>query len=119
MGKSHKRANRAEQSFSEWLVLGSHWVAAVSGILVTLVTGLISSYISTGDSPKPNPILTTSLFYFVGGIILFGVVIVAIAGLLRRKNRDVITLKRRLSEIYLVAIRNSALNPKSHVTSHD
>jgi hypothetical protein len=120
MGKLQKVVKRTEPNFSEWLIHHSSLSAALAGILTSLVTGLLSFFLATSGSPKTNTNPTTqSVFYFVGGIILLGVVIVAIAGLLRRKNRDVITLKRRLSEIYIVALKKSALNPQSHVTSND
>ena len=66
----------------------------------------------------PNVIPRLTLFLL--GLLLLAMIIASIASLIRRKNREVIFLKRRLAEIYLSAIRKSAFNPRlESSTSHD
>jgi len=122
MAKSMRKSQRAkklrDQGSSQW----THHISLVSGvvgILVSLLGLLLSLFVATSESPKPHVAVPNSLLYFVGGIVVLGMFIVAIAILLQRKNRDVIVLRQRLSEIYLFALRESALNPQSHFTSND
>jgi len=123
MRKEQDSKKLATEKRPEWiahLLSKSAFVSGLAGILVSLMGTFLSLYVSTSESPKPNILpVTNSLLYFVGGIVLLGVVTVGVAGLMRRKNRDVILLKRRLAEIYLLALRKSALNPQPNLTSND
>ena len=102
-----------DERFNEWLAKSS-FVAGLAGIVSSLLGLLVSLYVyvsPSGPSKNQVPTIATNLLYFVGGIIVLGIIIVVIGSLLRRKNRDVLLLKRRLSKIYLLALRKSALNP--------
>ena|SRR5207244_338212 len=122
MRKSQQIKKPTQEEFKEWLRRSSliEGLAGFASIIVSLLGLLLSLYVSSSESPK-RPILavTNSLLYLVGGIILLGVIIVAIGTFLRRKDRDVTILRRRLAEIYVLALRKSALNPQPHVTSND
>ena len=59
------------------------------------------------------------LTYFIGGIVLLALIVVGIASFMRHKNRAAIVLKRRLSEIYLSALRSSAFNPQLRSPTSD
>jgi hypothetical protein len=84
-----------------WLAeTATHWVF----VLLPPLGAILGSYVS-------NLAVSLRLVLFVCGISVFGFVIFIIAVLLRRKNQDVILLKRRLAEIYLSALTKSALNP--------
>jgi hypothetical protein len=123
MRKEQHTKKLAAEKRSEWIshaLSKSALVSGLAGILVSLMGVFLSLYVSTSESPKPDILpVTNSLLYFVGGIILLGVVTVGVASFMRRKNRDVILLKRRLAEIYLLALRKSALNPHPNLTSND
>jgi len=113
MRKSQQITKRDDERFNEWLARSS-FVAGFAGIVSSLLGLLVSLYVYVSPSGAPKnqvPPFATNLLYLVGGIILLGIIIVAIGSFLRRKNRDVFLLKRRLSEIYLLALRKSALNP--------
>ena len=122
MRKSQQIKKPTKEEFKEWHRRSSliEGLAGFASIIVSLLGLLLSLYVSSSESPK-RPILavTNSLLYLVGGIILLGVIIVAIGTFLRRKDRDVTILRRRLAEIYVLALRKSALNPQPHVTSND
>jgi len=122
MRKRQKIAKHSNESFNEWLRLASRMslISGFVGIAASLLGLLLSLYVyvSPSDPSRSHfPPVTYSLLYFVGGITLLGIVIVAVGILLRWKNHDVIVLKRRVSEIYLLALRKSALNP--NVTSNE
>ena|SRR6266487_1770221 len=112
----HSKKSTWEKS-SEWISL----VSGFAGIFMSLLGLFLSFYVSQSKPPTPDILsVTHSLVYVVGGIILLGLLIVAIASFMQRKDRDVIFLKQRLAEIYLSALRKSALNPKLKSSpSHD
>jgi len=114
--KQHTKKSTGDKR-NEWISL----MSGFAGIVVSLLGGFLSFYVSQSKPPTPDILsVTLSLVYFGGGIILLGIVIVGIASFMRRKNRDVIFLKQRLAEIYLSALRKSALNPQlESSTSHD
>lgn len=129
MRKSKKIREPTQRKFHEGVehsVLRASVVSAVIGFVGVLLSSLLTALPSIllvphehGEPDTDGGYFTTNLFYFVGGIILFGIIIVAIASFIRWKNRDVTSLRRRLSEIYVMALTKSALNPQSHMTSNE
>src|SRR5216684_5262164 len=94
-----------------WSFLGVG-LGVLANVFAVYTTGSISG------SSVPNVI--PRLSFFLGGLLLLGIVIVGIASFMQRKNREVILLKRSLSGIYLSALRKSALNPRlQSSTAHD
>ncbi|HEX7720784.1 MAG TPA: hypothetical protein VF397_01415 [Pyrinomonadaceae bacterium] len=95
---------------SEWLI----WRLLLPVLVVGLgaFANFIADFIAAPEKPAaPNATARMSLFLMA--ILLLSMSIVGIAAFLRRRNRDVIQLKRRLSEIYLSALRKSAFNPET------
>lgn len=89
-----------------------------SSVVLAVLVNFISLYSSKSwSSAGPNVIPRLSIFLLA--LFLLTMIIVSIASFIRRKNRDVILLKERLGEIYLSALRKSALNPLLESTSHD
>lgn len=88
--------------------------AAASGVfsIALAVVGLLVSLLLEAGSGRPEVGFSKPLTYFVGGIVVLAFVVVAVASFMRRQNRSTVLLKRRLSEIYLSALRNSAFNPQ-------
>jgi hypothetical protein len=121
MRKSQQIKKPTQEEFKEWFRRSSliEGLVGFASIIVSLLGLLLSLYVSASESPKRPILVTNSLLYLVGGIILLGVIIVAIGTFLRRKDRDVTILRRRLADIYGLALRKSALNPQPHVTSND
>src|SRR5258706_5734738 len=104
------RKGQSTKKLAEWT---AHvLVSGVAGIVVSLFGAFLSLYVSQTKPATPDILaLNHNLVYLVGGIILLGFVIVGIASLMRRNSRDVILFKQSLAEIYLAALRKSALNP--------
>lgn len=134
MQKKHTKS--IETQHKRLLGLRDLWGDFVTGsisISVTLFAVLLSSQVSeaiypTKYSPVPNadlPLIARNLSYLAGGIVLLGIIIVGISNFMKHKNRGTILLKQRLTEIYLSALRESALNPRlesprlESSTSHD
>ena len=88
------------------------------GFVSTLLTALLSSFIS---KPGPNEVQIGQGFaYLAIGVFILQLAIVGIAIMMKRRNRDVILLKQRLAEIYVSALKKSALNPQLDSSiSHD
>lgn len=101
--------DRLRNDFTIWTCIG-----AVIPILTTLLVFLIFR-------PFHNsPDVVRRLSSFMIGLLSLEMSIVAIGIFVRHKNRDVFLLGRQLAEIYLSALRNSALNPKlGSSTSND
>jgi hypothetical protein len=99
------------------------WVSTLAtgfgGIAVSLLGSILSSYVLTGPQNRDVFALSHNLLYLVGALILFGIVIVGIAGWMRRSNRDVILLKQRLAQVYSAALEKSAFNPQLKSASHE
>lgn len=96
------------------LALHGFWMSAWTAFL-SIAVGVAGLLVSVGlesKSVRPEILFSKPLNYFVGGMVLLGFIVVAIAGFIRRRNRGTIILKRRLSEIYLAALRSSAFNPQ-------
>jgi len=122
MRKAQQIGKPSNEKFKEWLGrLGKESLfSGLAGIVFSLLGLLLSLYVSSPPEFRTHLLpVSNSLLYLVGGIILLGMVIVAIGSFVRRKNREVILLRRRISEIYLLALRKSALNPQPHVTSNE
>src|SRR5438445_5111155 len=118
MRKAQRAKTLDDKTFDKW---AGHLslVSGLLGILGSLLGLLIALVNPPTASPKTNVSMINGLLSFVGGIVVLGIIFVAISFVLQRKNRDVIVLRRRLSEIYLFALRESALNPQPHVSSND
>jgi hypothetical protein len=116
--KKHSKSAEEQRENSIWLVLNDV-LLGFSGVALAVLTNFISHDISKSSSAT-GPDVIPRLSLFLGGLLLLVMVIVSIASFMRRKNRGVILLKQRLAEIYLSALRNSALNPQlESLTSHD
>jgi uncharacterized membrane protein len=86
--------------------------SAVWGLL-PIVASLLVASLSFHNTKSIGPaIFLPKTLYFVGGIALLAFIIVGVAIVMRRRNRNVILLKQRLVEIYLSALKESALNPQ-------
>ncbi len=105
----------------------SLWADSVTGfisiavtVLATLLSAQVSDFIYPSRAwPTPTTIIL-NLGYFVGGIVLLGLVIVGVARFMKTRDRTTILLKERLTEIYLSALKRSALNPElGSSNSHD
>jgi hypothetical protein len=109
--------DQVEHTFSRHVVLnGALWsfVGVALGVLANLVSA------TTLVSGSLGPAVIRSLSLFLGALLLLGMIIVGIASFMRRKNREVILLKQRVAEIYLSALKKSALNPRLQSSiSHD
>ena len=92
------------------------WKELMVGLMSTalgVITSLFAAFIGSTKSPPADAISTGQrLSLFMGTLLVLTVIIVGVAHFIRRKDRSVILLKERLSEIYVTALRNSALNPQ-------
>ena len=93
-------------------------------IMLTLIASffaLISSFLTkTKATQLLRSDVTLRLLIVLAGILLLGLIIASIAGLIKRKNREVILLKKHVAQIYLSALRKSSLNPSVETTiSHE
>jgi hypothetical protein len=100
------------------------WVEVLLPFLsffLALLFGLVSSFLTkTTATNLPGSDVTLRLLIVLASILLLGLITAGVAGFKRRKNRDVILLKRHLAKIYLSALRSSALNPSLETTiSHE
>src|SRR5712691_6132777 len=100
-----RRESRLHRLWTSSLV----WGMASTLFLVLVEMSLSFLYYASKTAKPENFVISYSLLYFVSGIVLLGVVIVGIASFTSRKNREVILLKQRLAEIYLLAMKKSAL----------
>ncbi len=93
-----------------WAML-STLLDVVSVMIIALFTTFLSSFITKSSNTDMLPIYGRLLFFIVGLFVL-EVIVVSVRAFVRRENRDVIILKHRLGQIYLSAVRQSALNPR-------
>jgi hypothetical protein len=110
----HTKKSTVEQrehkftSLSVWKELSWALISTVSGVLAMLTAFIFKA----PTSSTANAISTGQrLSFFIAGLLALAVIIAGVATIIRRKNRGVILLKTRLAEIYLSALRQSALNP--------
>ena len=99
----------SENIFSRYVDVLWSFLGVGLGVLLNLIFERVS--VSSSGSGRP-PTVISSLLIFLVGLFLLGIIIVVISIFMRRRNRDVILLKQRLAQIYLAAVRQSALNPK-------
>lgn len=121
MRKEQHPKKPAQGSGHDDLVDSHEFLSSATSSLIGIAFGLLlAMYASFSFTARPLISSVQSLTYFAGGIFLYAFIIVGIASLMRRKNRDVTLLKQRLAEIYLSALRKSALNPQlKSTTSND
>jgi uncharacterized membrane protein HdeD (DUF308 family) len=115
VSKKQVTSKSAYEKRKRWLDLHEFWNSVTWGFLsiaLSLFGMFLSFSVSQSKSPTPDILSLKALTYFVGGIVLLAFIVVGIANFRRRKNRSAILLKRRLSEIYLSALRSSAFNPQ-------
>ncbi len=122
MRKAQHNKKSTEEERKEWRVtrhlFSASLASGVATIALSLLATFLSSYVLESKSKGPDILsISHNVWYFSGGIVLLGIIIVGIAGLIARKNRDVILLKQNLAEIYLLALRKSALNPQIKSTT--
>jgi hypothetical protein len=121
MRKEHHTRKSSQGNEHNDLVESHDFLSSATLSLIGIAFGLLlATYASFSFTARPLISSGQSLMYFAGGIFLYAFIIVGIASLMRRKNRDVILLKQRLAGIYLSALRKSALNPQlKSTTSND
>jgi hypothetical protein len=114
-GQNSKAELQSEPMFSQYPLLnGALW--SFAGIAMGVLANLLT--ISMSRALGPSVIRSFQLFF--GALMVLGLIIVGIASLMRRKDREVILLKQRVAEIYLSALKKSALNPRLQSSiSHD
>jgi hypothetical protein len=113
MRKEQHSKKAAQGNGHDDLVDSRDFLSSATSSLIGIAFGLLlAMYASFSFTARPLMSSVQSLTYFAGGTFLFAFVIIGIAGLMRRKNRDALLLKQRLVEIYLSALRKSALNPQ-------
>lgn len=121
MRKEHHSKKPAQGNGHDDLVDSHEFLSSATSSLIGIAFSLLLGiYASFSFTARPLISSVQTLMYFAGGIFLYAFIIVGIASLMRRKNRDVILLKQRLAGIYLSALRKSALNPQlKSTTSND
>jgi hypothetical protein len=92
--------------------------AFATGFVSYSLAKFLPSFISKSG---PNAVQTGQGFaYLAFGIFMLQLTIGGVAIMIKHKNREVILLKQRLAEIYLSALKKSALNPQLDSSiSHD
>ena len=123
MKEKRHTGRSADGMRKEWRMFGKFLTGSVAsglaGIALSLLGAFLSFFVSRSKSPDVLSI-NHNLLYLAGGIVVLGIVTVAIASFKSRRNRDVILLEQRLAKIYLSALRQSALNPQlESPTSHE
>lgn len=113
----HTKKSAKEQREHEFV---SHFIwNELSWALISTLFGLLAaltSFIYKG----PISLLTVQrLSFLLVGLLGLAVIIASFATIIRRKNRGVFLLKARLAEIYLSALRQSALNPGLQTRTSD
>jgi hypothetical protein len=120
MRKEQPSKKPAQQNGHDYLVDSHEFLISATSSLIGIAFGLLlAMYASFSLTARPLISSVQGLTYFAGGIFLFAFIIIGIASLMRRKNRDALLLKQRLAGIYLSALRKSALNPQRKSTSND
>ena len=105
-----RRLKSAEEEREKTVWPKSIFVTLLATIGSALFANLFSFLIAASG---PTAINVSRLAVFFLGILLLSVIIVGLAGFLRRRNREVILLKQQISEIYLSALEKSAFNPQT------
>src|SRR5260370_7640799 len=105
-----RRLKSAEEEREKTVWPKSIFVTLLATIGSALFANLFSFVIAASG---PTAINVSRLAVFFLGILLLSVIIVGLAGFLRRRNREVILLKQQISEIYLSALHKSAFNPQT------
>ena len=104
-----------DENFAEWLHAhesADQLIWGLIGIILSVLPIFLSFFVYKPQLENPALFSTArTSAYFASSIVILGIIIVAVASLLRHKHRDVIRLKQRLAEIYLIALKKSALNP--------
>jgi magnesium-transporting ATPase (P-type) len=104
----HKVHNQWKEDF-KWTTILALLSAFFGGVL-SLFASAVSvsgSVRSLFDSIK----VRQTYVYFIAGILVFQLVLITIIWLVRKRNREIITLQNDLTDLYLSVINKSALNP--------
>jgi uncharacterized membrane protein len=116
MHKKQLTSKSNREKSRTWFDSHEFWTSAAWSLIsiALALLGLLTPVYNASESRWLYPGIHSLklLSYFAGGIILLAFIVVSIASFMRRKNRGAILLKRRLSEIYLSAMRSSAFNPQ-------
>ena len=103
----------ARRSFNHYV-----WKSFVKWALMSGGLSLGTTFVSVFLSKSPLTANRTLISLFqrmlllLTALLVLEIIIDGVANIIKRRNREVIFLKQRLAEVYLSAIRKSALNPR-------
>src|SRR5947209_1434853 len=100
MRESKRTKTQPVPGSDEWLKHSIQKTGALEFVLgiitlaITILSTLLSLFVTSksGSGGRNGIHLTTNLLYFVGGVFLLGIITLAVAYAIRRRNRDVINL---------------------------
>ena len=99
-----------------------YWWSFLSFILTILMSmvPLFAFEKFLGSKSSIPQVFSKTALAFVAGIIVLALITVGVATIIRRQNREAIFLKLVLADIYISALKKSALNPQlKSLTPHD
>ena len=88
----------------------SVWLSTVT---TTLLGALLSLVVSAASETSVINLshVRRSYVWFLGGIVVFQTLLIFVVWTLRKRNRQIISVKEDLIKVYLSAINRSSLNP--------
>ena len=119
MSKTRIDGKRSIREKLEAVEQGFWMSAALSFVSIASTVVAFGIVLAWSGPVRVEILLSKPLAYFVSGIVLLALIVVAIASFLRRKNRGTLLLTSRLSGIYLAALRRSAFNPQLNARVSD
>ena len=105
-----EKLEKTEQRTVRWVALAT-FVSTLVGAILSLVAGTVSFSGSLRRIGSFNFRRTDVLF--IGLILAFQLILMALIAVKRNRNRDIIKLKNQLVAAYLSEISNSQVNPKT------
>ena len=115
MAKTKSPTSRSRERFRWIAAFENNVIWGLLGVGISFLGVFFSVFVSIPRETFPRSDITSTiqrLLIFTAALTLLNFIIVGFATFIGRKNREVISLKRRLSEIYSSALRKSALNPQ-------
>ena len=104
----HKGHNQWKEDF-KWTAI----LALLSGLFGGVLS-LFASAVSVSGSARSlfdSIKVRQTYVYFIAGILVYQLILIAIIWLARKRNREIIKLQNDLTDLYLSVIDKSALNP--------